>query len=279
MNAPTGFVSQTRRLAAGIELVDAASGQPVLMPIHLGLDEVAPARRPPISRLPSNRYALLYRADLAAAPQPLVLRVSATSDGRYSLPQPHRAFVPRRLALTLPTQAAAEAALPGARIVRPWLYPGAAYPLSNTATGLRAHVFRNPAGDAPRRAARWVRVVASIPAAQADLGLANIIARASGDDRGEFVLLLPPSATQPGTQPGMQVRITVFAPAEADPPDPDLPARDPLWDVPLETPASWAAGDDVLTGAALPPGYAAVASRVMTLRLGLLARGIADFEF
>ncbi|WP_255990914.1 hypothetical protein [Chitinolyticbacter albus] len=279
MNAPAGFVAQTRRLAVGIELMDAASAQPVLMPIHIGLDEVTAPRRPPLRRLPSNRYALLYRDDLASAPQPLVLRVSATPDGRYSLPYAHRGFVPRRLALTLPTLANAEAAPPADRTLRPWLFPAAAYPLSNTATGLRAHVFRNAAGDVPRRAARWVRVIASIPAAQADLDLANIIARGAGDDRGEFLLLLPPAASQPGTQPTMQVRITVFAGAEADPPDPDLPARDPLWDVPLETPASWAASDGVLTGATLPVGYAAVASRVVALRLGLLARGIADFEF
>ncbi|UXY14692.1 hypothetical protein N8I74_15410 [Chitiniphilus purpureus] len=277
MNAGTAVITQ--HLALGLALMDAASGQPALMPLTVSLDELPPARRPPLTCLPSNRFVLRYHPRQSGTAQPLVVRLVPAAQGRYAPPSAHRMLLPRRLALTLPTLAQAEAAAPGARACRVWLFPGPAYPIWETATGVRIHAVRNPGNGLPRRPARWVRLVASVPAAQADLAQASIVARGCGDERGEVLLLLPPAAAQPGNGAAMSVRLTLFAPPEPVPPDAGTPQRDPLWDVPLETPAGWGPDDAVLAGAELPPGYVPVAHRVVNLRLGVLARGLADLAF
>lgn len=277
------------RLALGVEALDAARQQPVITPLWVGFDDLIQGNpRPLFDRHPSNRFTLRYDAWLAAQSRQFDIRLVDAGDGRLAVERIGRRYVPRRLRISLPLPATAEANPPAARGCRPWLYPGASYPLSNTATGLRARVMRMAAGLRPRRPARWVRVVATVPgnSAVADvaaldaLGPERIVGRPMGDDRGEFLLMVPPAAAQAGAAAAMSVRIIVLAAAEQTPPPdrPTLPELDPLWDMPIETPASLAASDRVLRGEAIPVGYTIVAQREVSLPLGQLLRGVADFD-
>jgi hypothetical protein len=263
-----------QRLALGVEPIDAAREQPLLMPVMLTHDD-APfgSARQPFQRHASNRQALRYDAYYGAAPRVVVLRLFDQAEALYSPDNDRRRFVPRRLQISLPTLAAAEAAPPAARGCRPHLYPGPAYPVSEMVTGLRAHVMRAAAGPLPERAARWARVLATVPAAQPELALSTVVGRAMCDERGEFLLIVRHHAAALGVGSVLQVRLRVFAPAEAVPASPGLPALDPLWDAPIEVPASLADSDPVLRGEALPPGYAARTERVVDLPLGRLLRG------
>ena len=57
------------------------------------------------------------------------------------------------------------------------------------------------------------------------------------------------------------------------PPNATRPVLDPLWDAPIEVPASLADTDPVLRGEAMPLGYALRTERVIDLPLGRLLRG------
>ena len=122
-----------------------------------------------------------------------------------------------------------------------------------------------PASEVP---ARWVRVEASIGA--------QVVGRAHGDDRGEFLLILDSEAAGLGELPSPLIaQVEVFGPAAPVP----IPANDPLGDLPLETLA--ADPDDVSPGEKLPPGYASTASssRQVTFQLGKLLTGQEKFFF
>lgn len=263
-----------QRLALGVEPVDAAREQPMLTPVMLTHDD-APFGNPrqAFQRHASNRHALRYDSYYGAAARTVVLRLFDQAEALYDPESDRRRFVPRRLQIVLPTLAAAEAAAPDARGCRPHLYPAAAYPISDAVTGLRAHVMRAAAGPAPQRPARWARVLATVPAAQPVLGLSTITGRAMCDERGEFLLIIRHHPTALGVGSVLQVRLRVFAPAEGVPANAALPGIDPLWDAPIETPASLADTDPVLRGEALPPGYAALTDRIVNLPLGRLLRG------
>ena len=263
-------------LALGVEPIDAAREQPLLMPVMLTHDDAPLGRvRQPFQRHASNRQALRYDAYYGAAARTVVLRLFDQAEALYSPDSDRRRFVPRRLQIALPTLADAEAAAPAARGCRPHLYPGPAYPVSEMVTGLRAHVMRAAAGPLPLRPARWARVLAAVPATQPVLGLATVVGRAMCDERGEFLLIVRHHPAALGVDGVLQVRLHVFAPAEGLPASPDLPALDPLWDAPIEIPASLADSDPVLRGEALPPGYAVRTERVVDLPLGRLLRGQA----
>ncbi|MBB5019129.1 hypothetical protein HNQ59_002427 [Chitinivorax tropicus] len=283
------YSESTHRLALGVETWDAARQQPVLTPLWVGFDDVLLGHVRPLFDLhPSNRYALRYDSWLASQARQIDIRLMDAMDERVSIERSGRRYVPRRLRITVPTLAAAESNPPSGRGCQPWLYPGATYPLSQTATGLRARVMRAAAGPLPRRPARWVRVVATLPAGSAiadvaelnALPSARVVGRAMGDDRGEFLLLVPPAAAQAGTAASMPVRLIVLARVEqAVPADrPDLPTIDPCWDLPVETPASLAVTDAVLRGETTTAGFAIVAQREISLPLGRLLRGVADIE-
>lgn len=277
---PERFSESVQRLALGVEPIDAAREQPWLLPVMLTHDD-APlgAPRQPFLRHASNRHALLYDAYYAPQARTVTLRLFDQVRAPYTPDADRRRFVPRRLSIALPTLADAEAAPPAARGCRPHLFPAAAYPVSDVATGLRAHVMRAAVAAAPpqparpQRPARWARVLATVPAAQADLGQSTIVGRAMCDERGEFLLIVrhDPAAIGPGST--LRVRLRVFAAPEAVPASPSLPAQDPLWDAPVETPASLADSDPVLRGEALPVAYAQVAERQLDLPLGRLLRG------
>ena len=158
-------------------------------------------------------------------------------------------------------------------VLRPHLFPAAAYPVSDAVTGLRAHVFRTAISPLPQRPARWARVLATVPAAQTVLAQSTIVGRAMCDERGELLLLIRHHPAALGAGSVLPVRLRVFAPAEVQPPNAALPGLDPLWDAPIEVPASLADTDPVLRGEAMPPGYAALTERVVDLPLGRLLRG------
>ena len=261
------------RLALGVEPIDAARGQPMLTPVMLAHDDAfAGNPRQPLQRHPSNRQALIYDTYYAPQSRTVSLRLFDQAGGDYSHDSDRRRFVPRRLRVTLPSLANAELAAPAARACRPHLYPGAAYPVADAFTGLRAHVMLN--GPAPLRPARWARVLATVPAAQPDPALATVVGRAFCDDRGEFLLLIGSHPDAIGATSTLAVRLHVLAsPTLLLPPGVVAAGGDPLWDLPIETPASLADDDPVLRGELPPPGFAVATSRVVQLPLGRLMRG------
>ena len=274
----TSFVASrydetVQRLALGVEPIDAARGQPMLTPVMLTHDDAfAGNPRQPFLRHPSNRQTLVYDAYYAPQVRTVALRLFDQAGGDYSNDSDRRRFVPRRLRITLPTLAGAELAAPAARACRPHLFPGAAYPVADAFTGLRAHVMLS--GPAPLRPARWARVLATVPATQPDPALATVVGRAFCDERGEFLLLIGSHPDAIGSISTLAVRLHVLA-RPAPPPVATGAPSDPLWDLPVETPASLADDDPVLRGELPPSGFVAAASRVVQLPLGRLLRGQA----
>ncbi len=270
----------TVRLALGIELVDAARDERSLLPLAVVFDDVVLGNvRPRLLRHPSNRLTLTYDDYFAPQPRNADLRIFDGEGHLYDRRTDGRRFVPRRFRLPLRSLAQAELQPPLARTCRPRLFPGATYPVETLHTGLRGRVMRLAGSGKPLRPARWVRVLASRPADEDDLGQATVVGRAMGDDRGEFLLLIAAGAFDGPPKKELAVHITVFAPSEPVPNPADLPQRDPLWDLPREQPNSFADADAVLRGEALPPGYAKVADREVTLPTARLLRGEADYTF
>lgn len=274
---PARYDESLHRLALGVEPIDAAREQPMLSPVMLTHDDAPRGQvRQLFRRHLSNRQALLYDGYYTPQARTLTMRLFDQREPLYATDSDRRRFVPRRLRIMLPSLAIAEAGPPLARACRPHLYPAAAYPVSEMATGLRAHVMRAAAGAPPlpqQRPARWARVLATVPAAQAVLVQSTVVARAMCDERGEFLLIVHPATAALGVGGVLRVRLRVFAPAEAVLPNPELPAIDPLWDAPIETPASLADNDPVLRGEALPAGYLPAVERAVDLPLGRLLRG------
>ena len=271
---PSRYDEHPHSLALGVEPMDAAREQPMLTPVMLTHDDAPFGNtRAPFQRHPSNRQALLYDAYYGAQARTVTLRLFDQREALYSPDADRRRFVPRRLQIQLPSLAGANAAPPDERACRPHLFPAAAYPISDAVTGLRAHVMRAAVGVRPLRAARWARVLATVPATQVVLAQSTVIGRAMCDERGELLLIIRHHALALGVGSVLQVRLRVFAPAEAVPASVNLPSTDPLWDAPIESPASLADTDAVLRGQALPAGYANVLERVIDLPLGRLLRG------
>jgi hypothetical protein len=270
---PERFLERVDRLMLGIEPVDALRGGRVDLPIEIVLDGVPRPRTaawipvdpvqawdrvfgipdaigglPRIPRHASCRHALVYRPPLAS---PIAIRLFDRA----------RRFVPRRIRYPVP--AAIET--PSPRIRRPALYPGAAYLAGESATGLRGRVTWNQP-ELHEVPVRWARVEASIGG--------QVVGRAQGDERGEFLLLLDCSAGGLGDLPTpLTATVTVYAPAAPL----AIPADDPLGDLPLEVLA--ADPDDVSPGEKLPPGYASTgsSSRAVDFPLGRLLTGQPKF--
>ena len=263
---PDGFAEHVERLLLGIEAQDAQRAGRIAQAIDLVLDGVprpsnaawlpreaasawdrlfgVPDAIGALTRIPrhaSCRHALSVRPGLA---KPIAIRLFDRQ----------RRYAPRRISYPAPADDGSLAT----RIRRPALYPGAAYAVSEATTGLRGRVTWNQplAGEVP---VRWVRVEASIGG--------QVVGRAHGDDRGEFLLLLDCQAGGLGDLPTpLTAQVSVFGP----PAPVALPADDPLGDLPLET--LLADPDDVSPGWKLPPGYAATAfsSRPVDFELGRL---------
>lgn len=238
---PPSYVERVDRLAVGLEPLDALSATRIARPVDVTLD--APPTAPALLTLPrhgSGRFVLLFDDGVDT---PVSFRIVPAD----------RRFVPRRMQFAFVDEAtvlAAEQA--GAdvptetRAWRPRLFPGAAYDVPHTATGVRGTVTKS---GAP---VRWTRVEASIDG--------TVVGRAHGDDRGEFLLVLGPNGDVSGTGDlvsPIDVTIDVYARNPALPVDP----ADGLADLPLEAAANpGALPDDVSDGKTLPDHYVQVAS-------------------
>jgi len=287
---PEGYSENLQRLAIGFEALDPVRGGRVGWPLRFEVEGPPPRppadrrepyrrivrrgqARPVVDRHDSCLYALLYQPHLTPRTMPPGIEPPlvpgdplTTIDLRIY--ERARRFVPRRFRLPILPTADAEARPYQDRVRRPALYPGAAYDLSARSTGLRGRVLR---GGVPMR---WARVEATLD------GTATIVGRAHGDDRGEFLLVLAPSAASPvELVDPLPIRVTVSAPDPAPvPATPLLPGQDPLWDLPVEILPAPGALDPVSSGEALPAGYTVTSTRIVPFRLGRLI-STADFVF
>ena len=225
------------RLAAGIEPVDALSGARAGAGARVRLEY--PRHRAAVAPLAhaGGRWSIRYVRDLP-------------DHADVVIEDPSRRLVPRRLRLPFAAESDVRDAeragghVPAAqRTWRPALFPGAAYRLAASATAIRGRASR---AGAP---ARWVRVEAR------PQGGADVLWRAHGDDRGEFLLAIGPDPSAPA-QLAAVIAITIDvwaanpAPVPAQP-----PAADPFWDLPLQTLVPPGPDDDVSRGVTLPPNH------------------------
>ncbi|MEU9078188.1 hypothetical protein [Kitasatospora sp. NPDC048538] len=188
------------------------------------------------------------------------------------LDDPARRLVPRRLRVPLwaldeltgaddrpPTAGYVPAA---SRLLRPWLLPGAAYPVTGGLTGLRLRVTLGG------RPVRWPRVEA--------FGAGGVrIGWAHGDQFGQVLLLVDGIGGLPHPPPSaLDVALRTAVPDPAHPPPVD--PRDPLADLVVEEvarshapPAPGDLDNPVLRGVAAPPGYrTATRDAVRSLTVG-----------
>jgi hypothetical protein len=263
------------RLVLGIEPQDALSARRITRPIEIAIDGAPYAEKSqskeqspnwsrlfgildPIGnllRIPrhySCRHAFLFKPGVKS---PIVIRMADYK----------RRFVPRRISYPIPADI--QTVSPPNRIRQPVLFPGAAYDLHSNATGMRGRVTWSQAlaNEVP---VRWARVEASING--------QVVGRAHGDDRGEFLLLLNTSAVGLNVLTAeLTILVTVFAPPAPIP----LAGNDPLADLPVEILLN--DPDDVSPGSKLPPTYAATAlsSRSVTFLLGQLLTNQDKFFF
>jgi hypothetical protein len=254
---PKRYQETIQRLALGLEPIDAVTRHRVRHVVNAALEHVPQPvdtwrnlqpgddvndYLPRLDRHPSCHYVLLYQPGLK---QPVDLRLFDSA----------RRFVPRRLSVPISTEAAVVAAddptkpqVPlSSRVLRPYLFPGAAYDVSESATGLRGRAVR---GGIPMR---WARIEARLVATNELLG------RAHGDDRGDFLLLVqldPAHVGDPGDP--LVVQLTLLGPSVPPVPAYALqPVVDPYWDLPLEKPSIPPPGSDdpAAAGNTPPPGY------------------------
>jgi hypothetical protein len=242
-----GTATVLHRLALAVECRGILEDAVTSLPLRVGRQ--APPRllpRPPeagwpcldlASRSP-GRFKLLDHPSYA---RDLVLRVD----------DPTRRCVPRRFSVHLwPAARIREDGGPyvpvASRLVRCWLWPGAAAQLPRGTTVIRGRVERSLAP------ARWARVVART-------GALEVAGRAHADDRGEFVLVVTLTGQNPvASQVALDLSVVAPQnPAAADPLDrcADLVVED----VPRSgsPPGPHDLDNDRLRGIAVPAGYVA----------------------
>jgi hypothetical protein len=268
---PETYVEVIQRLALGLEPRDALTGSRVPHLVTAALEDVPqPASTwrnlqpgddiddylPTMDRHPSCHYAVIYRPGLKV---PVDVRLFDRA----------RKFVPRRLRIPIKKEAEVVAAddpanpqVPiSSRVLRPLLFPGAAYDVTEMATGLRGRVL------AAGAILRWARIEARL------VSTGELLGRAHGDDRGDFLLLVQLDPTHVGDPDDpMKVQLTVYGPKPAPVPAYALqPEIDNLWDLPLELPNIPPPGTDdpVAAGAQPPPNYVASAGGPATVSLPL----------
>lgn len=283
---PDRYDERVFRLALGIEPTGVVSGLRAPSSVDVRLEQFpSPVDQwrnwrpgetltpflPAMPRHHSGRFALLYhRRSTTTVAMRIVDNQRSVSPGgnpgRFGIGQGRR-IVPRRVSVTIPTEAAvlgaeADPATPPVPI---WqrsfplaCFPGASASLAPGATVIRGLVERDDGGGllAP---VRWARV-------RAANGSGDEIGWAHGDDRGEFVLVIGQSDNDIVAPPDpLPVTLTVgyLDPGPMpDPADPLLATIDPLWDLPVETvdasvdPAS----EPSITGRRFLPGQSVVAA-------------------
>ena len=273
---PARFDERVRRLALGIEPIDAIRGSRVLHPIQILVERPSPGLpRPRLIRHLSGLFVLTHDPGV---PTDLEMRLCDQGDPRdppgFRAKTDRRRLVPRRLRVEIPAAAQADALDIARRARRPALFPGAAYDVTDSVTGVRGRVLQaGVPGEVPMR---WARVQARRPgAAAAD----PPVGRAHCDDRGEFLLLVEPAAAPMTTlESPFELDLVAYAPLPPNPlPSQSERAADELWDLPVETLSLAGAPDTVALGAFPPAGWGPAANpvRIELIYGRLLAGGIA----
>jgi hypothetical protein len=228
---PARFDEFVSHLTLGIEPLDAFRRSRVTNAMDVAFDPPAGTR---LAMSPHRRQGLREGADtlirLDRHPSLVyVLLYDKRLKGPFQLRfhDPARRFVPRRIKYLVPADL-----VEVVRIGRPSFFPGAAYPVAGNATGIRGRAVWETPTDGAEIPIPWVRAVATVDK--------RIVGRASGDDRGEFLLLLQSDATRdvPELVESLKVtvQVTVFVPSS--PPLPsfgDDRGVDPLQGLPVET--------------------------------------------
>lgn len=268
---PQEYPENIHRLALGIDPVDFTRGRGLMHPVRIDIERtlphpgqrpeapychpLSPGRKPDrLCRHPSGRYALLYFPGIGTH---INLRIY----------DHNRWYVPRRLRvplLTLEQLEQPENSLPSLRRREPVLFPGAAYDISCTATGLRGRVLRDD------KIMRWAYIKAALPED------GPVVGRARSDDRGEFLLLLSPEAAPANELTRtIRVEIAVSGPAVAPVPGTDDTVSDRLWDLPVEVLPDPGEADEVSSGISLPDNYVTASGvRLVDFELGRILTGI-----
>jgi hypothetical protein len=194
------------------------------------------AALPRLDRHPSGRFARRY--DQPIATEMDVRIVDDDRNGSMRVSGRGRRIVPRRLRIAIADEqtvldAEADPSTPPhdawRRMFPVACFPGSAADLASGSTVLRG-TLRHDRGDGVLVPVRWARVRAATLAG-VEVGWAH------GDDRGEFVLVVPAADAVNVPADPLLVRLTVGAalpPPTPDPADPLLSAIDPLWDLPRE---------------------------------------------
>jgi hypothetical protein len=284
------YDEQVTRLALGIEPIDKLRGGRVPHPIQITCDQVPLGLpRPRIWRHNSCAFVLLFgegvgvSIDLRFFDCPKKRRMQArhlypapSQYGRTASPLPiwdpdedRRRYVPRRIRIPLLSLDKAEEQPHTQRIRRPALFPGAAYDVSESSTGMRGRVERN------KKSVRWARIEAIQP------GSGQIVGRAHCDDRGEFLLLLEPQAAAPGDLAiNFSLDLRIYAPITPGLEVTDAMKKlDPLWDLPIEeAPAPDVAEDKVCAGDPPWAKWVPAGTQSATFRLGRLSRQCPALE-
>ncbi|MCJ0874262.1 hypothetical protein [Streptomyces sp. AP-93] len=265
-----GPVDVLHRLALAVRPLDARTRKAAGPGLCVGRESAAvPGRRMPPGGavLPLENHGatghVLRYGSSGGLPATVAVRID----------DPARRWIPRRFSVPLWTHAeltgadadppTAQPVRADARLMRPWLLPGPAYPVPQGTTGIRLRVTR--AG----RPVRWPRVEAYGAPAGALVGWAH------GDEHGQVLLLLHGIGVLPSPVPStytVALRSLARDPATAPPPDP----RDALADLVVEavtrsqSPPSGADLDNpLLRGSSRPPGYrTSTADTVHTLTVG-----------
>ena len=137
---PSRFGEHVKRLAIGLEPIDAVLRLRPSYPIDIAFDGAALGLpRPAIDHHRTGLHVLLYSPTLTS---PVDLRLVDRA----------RRYVPRRLRIPILTKAAADAAPALRRVRRPVMFPGAAYDVAD-ATGVRGRVVRGG------KVMRWAREI------------------------------------------------------------------------------------------------------------------------
>jgi hypothetical protein len=233
---PSRFDERVSRLALGIEALDALRGQRIPHPIQITFDDLPRGtKRPTVVRHDSCVFVLLYEPGVEAQVE---LRLFDSAERLWQARVDRRRFVPRRLRIPVLDAALVDGRPYTERVRRPALFPGAAYDVSESTTGLRGRV---ESGGQP---VRWARVQAIHPISAATVGLAHC------DDRGEFLLLIQPGAAPPGDlNDPLPLQLRVWTPKPPAVPVPDaVQAVDGLWDLPIEQAPDPGVPDPVCAG-------------------------------
>jgi hypothetical protein len=261
------------RLALAVDCRDALSDRPTSTSVGVRY------RRIPTPSNPDPQWRPLRGSGRAQ----VTLRHRIPDDPARPLPQlqlvvddPSRRYVPRRFTVTPWTYAEVKEPAPyveaQARLVRIWLRPGSVYAFPRTSTVIRGRVTRV---GVP---VRWARIEGTTPT--------SVAGWAHADERGEFVLPI----VDPGYDPirdyprDLVVTLVVVAAADPDPPDRRDRAADLLSEViprSSNPPLPAELDNDMLRGAAVPPGYVGniAIARQVTVPVGAALTLADDVDF